>query len=285
MLLHSLTALSIFLSGFGMGIFPIFVNCGSVIKVLKVFSGGVILGLSIIHIMPDGMSTFNEIIEYPIGGIFICSGLLFLIMLNFLLTWYAELSYKHEHSKIVHNHECPLKVTHEHNCVSIISPSQTTEIVSKIGTSYIMELGCLFHSLIIGLSIGISNEYSVLITLMIAISFHQGFEGLALGIVLSETKTFSIRKRLLMILFYSVITPVSIFIGNATSNLYDPESYDYKFVEGSLNCFSCGLLLYVSLYNLLCEEFTQVSTLKSKMYLFVSTILGIGIMAVIAIWN
>jgi len=283
-MLQFVTAACVFVSGLGMGLVPIFFTRD--FKFLKVFSGGIILGLSVIHVIPDGLDTFSEIIDYPVGGIFICGGVVSLILLNFILTWYAEKSYKHEHHKLPVNHECPLETSHQHSCVSVLSPSQTAQIVSKIGTSYIMEFGCMFHSLIIGLSAGIiTHNDSLLITLMIALIFHQGFEGFALGTILSETKTFSLKKRFLMVLFYSIVTPLGICIGYGISDFYDHESYSYKFVEGSLNSFSGGLLLYVSLYNLLCEEFTQVSSLKSKFAMFGSVLLGIGFMAIIAIWN
>jgi len=270
---------SVFTASNVMGIVPLCLNYETnkfLFKLLKVFSGGILLGLSLIHIMPDGVNLLSNIIDYPIGGVFVCSGMLLLILLNCILT---HLNNNHEHQEIS---------THEHNCISILSSSQSVEIAlrNKQATeSYIMEFGCIFHSLIIGLSTGFIKNDSLLVVMIIALSLHQGFEGIALGTILIKTKNFSKAKKILMLIVYSFITPIGIAIGSSVNHLYDPLDYNYQFAEGSLNCFSCGLLLYVSLYNLLGEEFSQTDSLIKQLLMFLSTVVGLGSMAVLAIWG
>ncbi len=65
-----------------------------------------------------------------------------------------------------------------------------------------MELGCIFHSVIIGIGMGvIVNDRHLVATLMIALTVHQGLEGLSLASVLALTP-FSRTKRVLMLLMY-----------------------------------------------------------------------------------
>lgn len=45
----------------------------------------------------------------------------------------------------------------------------------------ILELGILSHSVIIGLSLGVSQSPCTIRPLVVALSFHQFFEGFALG--------------------------------------------------------------------------------------------------------
>ena len=45
----------------------------------------IILGLALIHIIPDGEGNLLEVVEYPISGVFAASGIFLLILINFLL--------------------------------------------------------------------------------------------------------------------------------------------------------------------------------------------------------
>lgn len=54
----------------------------------------------------------------------------------------------------------------------------TSEGIAQIIAIAILECGILLHSVIIGLTLGISDEF---VTLFIALVFHQLFEGLGLG--------------------------------------------------------------------------------------------------------
>jgi len=197
---------------------------------------------------------------------------------------------KHEHKPTQHSLECPLDNNHNHSCISIISPSQNIEIIDKIGdikdktSCYLMEFGCIFHSLVVGFCTGFINDESLIITMLISLSFHQFFEGIALGTILIKVKTFTKTKKLSLIFFYSIVTPIGIGIGFGLSTLYDTNNESYLWIEGSLNCFSSGLLLYISLFNLLGEEYTKIKNLKSISILFLSNILGLTFMAILGIW-
>ncbi|OJD14412.1 hypothetical protein AJ78_05237 [Emergomyces pasteurianus Ep9510] len=119
----------------------------------------------------------------------------------------------------------------------------------------LLEMGILFHSVFIGMALSVSTG-SAFVVLLIAISFHQTFEGLALGSRIAaikwEGKTI---QPWLMALTYGCTTPIGQAIGLGTHTLYDPNSEFGLILVGTMNAISSGLLIYSSLVELLAEDF------------------------------
>lgn len=122
----------------------------------------------------------------------------------------------------------------------------------------LLEAGILFHSIFIGLSLSITTGPSFVV-LLIAISFHQTFEGLALGsrisaLVPSLFPPSSI-KPWFMALAYGTTTPIGQAIGLWMHGFYDPASAMGLLSVGVTNAVSSGLLLFAGLVELLAEDF------------------------------
>lgn len=120
----------------------------------------------------------------------------------------------------------------------------------------LLEAGILFHSVFIGMALSVSTG-SAFIVLLIAISFHQTFEGLALGSRIAAIPSFSTTsfKPWLMSVMYGVTTPIGQAIGLAVHRLYDPASQLGLLMVGIVNAISSGLLLYAGLVQLLSVDF------------------------------
>ncbi|KAG2434373.1 hypothetical protein HYH02_012388 [Chlamydomonas schloesseri] len=120
--------------------------------------------------------------------------------------------------------------------------------------AYMFELGCVFHSLIIGVAVGvITEDVAQVRALLIALSFHQWLEGLGLGSVIARGG-FSRSKAAAMAAFYSLTCPAGVGAGMALARLYDAESEVARGVQGTLNGVSGGMLLYISLVQLVAED-------------------------------
>ena len=95
-------------------------------------------------------------------------------------------------------------------------PAPLVEPMTKYGrTAILVELSILIHSVIVGFDLGL-QDVSSWRTLVVAIAFHQFFEGFALGQVILEA-SFRPLKNWLMIAFFSLTTSVGIAIGIGTS--------------------------------------------------------------------
>ncbi|KAI1472748.1 Zinc/iron permease [Daldinia caldariorum] len=142
----------------------------------------------------------------------------------------------------------------------------------------LLEGGILFHSVFVGMTVSITIDGFVI--LLIAILFHQMFEGLGLGsrIAAVPYPKGSIRPWLLVFAF-GTTAPIGQAIGLAARNTYDPNSAFGLIIVGVFNSISSGLLIYAALVDLLAEDFlseesSQVLTMKQKKIAFMFVILG-----------
>ncbi|KAJ5773354.1 Zinc/iron permease [Penicillium paradoxum] len=154
---------------------------------------------------------------------------------------------------------------------------------------YLLEMGILFHSVFIGMSLSVSvgNEFVIL---LIAIVFHQTFEGLALGSRIASLPWS--QKQLqpwIMSLAYGCTTPIGQAIGLATHTLYSPDSEVGLLVVGVMNAISAGLLIFASLVELMSEDFLsdeswRILRGKRRVYACILVFLGAFCMSIVGAW-
>jgi len=84
------------------------------------------------------------------------------------------------------------------------------------------------------------------VTLLIAMAFHQLFEGLALGgrIALLPSLSTSALAKTSMALCYALTTPIGIAIGIGARASFDENDGRTALAIGVLNSMSAGILLY-----------------------------------------
>ncbi|KAE8156326.1 UV radiation resistance protein and autophagy-related subunit 14-domain-containing protein [Aspergillus tamarii] len=127
----------------------------------------------------------------------------------------------------------------------------------------LLEAGILFHSIFIGMALSVATGTSFVV-LLVAICFHQTFEGFALGSriasLIPDLFAPSSMKPWLMSLAYGTTTPIGQAIGLILHNLYDPTSTAGLLMVGITNAISSGLLLFAGLVELLAEDFLSESS-------------------------
>ncbi|PLB33982.1 putative ZIP family zinc transporter [Aspergillus candidus] len=127
----------------------------------------------------------------------------------------------------------------------------------------LLEAGILFHSIFIGMAVSVATGTSFVV-LLVAISFHQTFEGFALGSriasLIPDLFAPSSMKPWLMALAYGTTTPIGQALGLILHNLYDPGSTTGLLMVGITNAISSGLLLFAGLVELLAEDFLSQSS-------------------------
>ncbi|RAL10663.1 high-affinity Zn(2+) transporter ZRT1 [Aspergillus homomorphus CBS 101889] len=157
----------------------------------------------------------------------------------------------------------------------------------QIAAFLILEFGIIFHSVIIGLNLGVTgSEFATLYPVLV---FHQSFEGLGIGARLSAIP-FARHAKLpyLLCLAYGLTTPIAIAIGLGLRTTYNPNSKESLIIQGVFNAVSAGILIYSALVELLARDFLfdpcRTRRRSRLLYMVFCTLLGAGIMALIGKW-
>lgn len=169
----------------------------------------------------------------------------------------------------------------------VLTPEQIHK--KAVMQCFLLEMGILFHSVFIGMSLAVAtgNDY---IVLLIAIIFHQTFEGLALGVRIADIKW---KPRALqpwlMALAYGCTTPGGMAIGIATHTLYSPNSEVGLLVVGIMNAVSAGFLVFASLVELMSEDFLsdeswQILRGKRRVIACLLVFFGAFLMSLVGAW-
>ncbi|SAM06588.1 hypothetical protein [Absidia glauca] len=186
----------------------------------------------------------------------------------------------HQHEHQHHHH-------HQHTHVHSAGLLDNENAFKDINT-IILELGIVMHSIIIGITLA-NTQSSEFITLLIALVFHQFFEGVALGTRVNEVCQGSWVRPFLMGLLYIVMTPIGISIGIGIHSSFNPNSSSSILASAILDSLSAGILLYNAYISLMSmeinhsEEFRRASAFR-KCVCFLSMYVGAGLMALIGMW-
>ncbi|GAA5916755.1 hypothetical protein JCM6882_003047 [Rhodosporidiobolus microsporus] len=130
----------------------------------------------------------------------------------------------------------------------------------------ILEAGIIFHSIMIGVSLGASGG-SQWVPLFCAIIFHQMFEGLALGSRIGQLifKPGHGWRRWVMGGAFTLITPIGVAIGIGVHSAYNPNSGAALLSIGILDSISAGILIYGGIVEMLYHDFMhgQLATARA----------------------
>ncbi|CAL5003365.1 unnamed protein product [Urochloa decumbens] len=169
------------------------------------------------------------------------------------------------------------------------SPDDASSVAVSIRhrvISQVLELGILVHSVIIGVSLGASLRPSTIRPLVGALSFHQFFEGIGLGGCIVQAK-FKARATVIMATFFSLTAPIGIALGIAITSSYSKHSATALVVEGVFNAAAAGILIYMSLVDLLAADFNNPrlqTNMKLQLATYLALFLGAGLMSLLAKW-
>ncbi|ONI17885.1 hypothetical protein PRUPE_3G185500 [Prunus persica] len=273
---------------------------------IKAFAAGVILATGFIHVLPDAFDKLtspclkeNPWGKFPFTGFVAMVAAIGTLMVDASATSYYSRSHfknnraqpaesvgdeekagEHEDHMHVHTH-----ATHGHAHGSV-DTSPSTQLLRHRVISQVLELGIIVHSVIIGISLGASESPDTIRPLVAALTFHQFFEGMGLGGCISQAK-FKARGVAIMALFFSLTTPVGIAIGIGISNVYEENSPTALIVEGVFNAASAGILIYMSLVDLLAADFMNPkmqSNGRLQAGANIALLLGAGCMSLLANW-
>ncbi|KAL1707955.1 Zinc/iron permease [Schizophyllum commune] len=164
----------------------------------------------------------------------------------------------------------------------------TDTVAAQIIGVGILEFGVVLHSILIGLTLAVDEDFK---TLFVVIVFHQMFEGLGVGSRLAYLRLPSKYTwvPIAAALLYGITTPVGIAAGLGVRTTYNPGSTTASTVSGVMDSISAGILIYTGLVELLAHEFLfnremQNASNGKLAYAIICMVLGWGLMALLGKW-
>jgi zinc transporter 1/2/3 len=151
---------------------------------------------------------------------------------------------------------------HHHHATTTACETDEVRIVSsnKFVNLVLVELGFSIHSVFVGLAVATAAEEDFA-GLLIAICFHQFFEGIAISARLMAAGLGWQRDAIFGAIF-SLSGPLGIAIGLfATSASASLNSSTYLITQGVLDCIGAGIMLYLGFSMLLVDFPVDVAAL------------------------
>ncbi|MED6106305.1 hypothetical protein PIB30_003715 [Stylosanthes scabra] len=233
--------------------------------IIKAFAAGVILSTAFIHVLPDAFEKLTSPClkehpwgDFPFTGFVAMLSAIGTLMVDSLATAYFDYNDNTGNNNVHHQDKIEDGAVdhhvHLHTHASTSSSSHSTQLLRHRVISQVLEIGIVVHSVIIGISLGACENPKTIKPLIAALTFHQFFEGMGLGGCISQAK-FKRRAVVTMALFFTLTTPVGIGIGIGITKAYKENSPRALIVEGVLNATSSGILIYMSLVDLLAPDF------------------------------
>lgn len=150
---------------------------------------------------------------------------------------------------------------HSHTPNSEIEEVQVGKKRQIVGI-LVLQLGIMIHSLVIGLTLAIAQG-SEFTSLLVAIIFHQLFEGLSLGIRIASLpssddggiKYMAFLRSTLVILF-AITNPAGIAIGLLAFRR-GHDVVEMLLIQGIMSAVSAGMLMYAACVEMLAGDFVM----------------------------
>ncbi|KAJ7959845.1 Zinc transporter [Quillaja saponaria] len=285
------------------------------IVMIKCFAAGVILSTSLVHVLPDAYAALSDCQvaskhpwkDFPFAGLITLVGVILALFVDITASshvehaQYAPVGTQEEIKKIGNKGSGELRMelgesrmesgelgVREVSCHRVKEEEELVKMKQRL-VSKVLEIGIIFHSVIIGVTMGMSQNVCTIKPLVAALAFHQIFEGMGLGGCVAQAG-FSLGTTANMCFMFSVTTPMGIVLGMIlfAATGYDDSNPNALIMEGLLGSISSGILIYMALVDLIAVDFFHNKIMSSNLGLkkasFIALILGSTSMSILALW-
>jgi len=244
------------------------------------FAGGVFIGACLLDLLPDVEEKVGEVmkqikeaydveVEYPVSQFIMVLGFLLILLieqsvLHFQEQWLAELEREPLLSRSrrpstgsygsIHDNDAVTPILHEaHSSVDGHSHSHVGHGVFQHSAlrATLLLVALSFHSIFEGLTIGLQDSESELLTIFVAVLAHKAVMAFSMGLNLASS-TLSLRAVLVSNVVFSLASPLGTAAGIGLADL--PSSLPQDICNGLLQGMAAGTFLYITFFEVLPHE-------------------------------
>eukprot|EP00930_Biecheleria_cincta_P031076 TRINITY_DN21559_c0_g1_i1.p1 TRINITY_DN21559_c0_g1~~TRINITY_DN21559_c0_g1_i1.p1 ORF type:complete len:283 (-),score=30.09 TRINITY_DN21559_c0_g1_i1:437-1285(-) len=239
-------------------------------------AGGVVIGVSLCHILPDNvnaMAAWGQSISGALGGHpggnmpvgLACTGygFLFIVGIEHLLGSHEEDSHSHSVEEM-QREESDSGATH-----GMESQSRLAGITTLVGIS--------IHSVVEGIATGSTHSAGTFEILLFAVLLHKGFAAFAVAASLQEVTRTNLNLWWAVVVGFACIGPVGLAIGAICRANVEGQ------LSALLQCLAAGTLLAVGINEMLMPALQDVGVWKKRK--LVAAVLGFSAMALLSVWT
>ena len=131
------------------------------------------------------------------------------------------------------------------------------------------------HAIFEGIALGLTKTMSTTINLMLALILHKPAAAISLGVSIQKNfvEQGEEKKGILLLVLFAVATPIGVMFGMALQHSSD-------MVEVVFNCFAGGTFLYISASEVIVEEFSMPDRYKVAQFIAFLA----GMMLITSLW-
>ncbi|RWR76709.1 zinc transporter 2-like protein [Cinnamomum micranthum f. kanehirae] len=270
---------------FAGGVSPYFFRWNEAFLLLGTqFSGGIFLGTSLLHFLSDSNETFKDLTSksYPFAFMLASAGYVLTMLGDCVVMLVVKGSSSGEAKVEVEDGR--RGAADEKDMSLELHPAFVK--TSSLGDTVLLILALCFHSVFEGIAIGVSGSKAEAWRNLWTISLHKIFAAIAMGIAL--LRMIPHRPFLTTVAYsfaFAVSSPIGVGIGIAIDATTQGAVADWIYAI-SMGLAS-GIFIYVAINHLIAKGFKpQNPCYFDKPFIkLLAVILGVGVMAVVMIWD
>lgn len=279
----------------------------TIVKILSYAGAGVLLSTAFIHLLLPSYEALASpclpdswLNRYPSWAFLFCVITIAMIQIaDFLLT--TLIQRRLAASTTSHNAKDPTAVAttttspcvvHTHckdeECGGRPLLPTTTSNHLQYTAVLLAEASIAVHSVLIGLALGLAGANEI-VPLLVALTFHQMLEGVALGTAAVEAGM-GVRSYVTLVLVFALTTPIGTAIGVGVHRTKNPNGVPGLLVTGILDSVCAGLLIFLSFGDHINAFKSQAGWLREQGSVWVTAsclaafAAGVGVMSAIGFW-
>ncbi|KAL5178075.1 Zinc transporter 11 [Glycine soja] len=287
----------IFIATFVSGVSPYILKWNEGFLVLGTqFAGGVFLGTAMMHFLSDANETFGDLTqkEYPFAFMLACAGYLMTLLADAVISSLFNNMGRHaqdvqgqgaDANKLSSNGVTSQSQHRSHDANHHLA-SPALGYVHSVGDTVLLIVALCAHSVFEGLAIGVAETKADAWKALWTICLHKIFAAIAMGIALLRMIP---DRPLVSCAVYAFAFAISSPIGVAIGIILDATTQGHvaDWIFAISMGLACGVFIYVSVNHLLAKGYMphRPTKVDSAYFKFLAVFLGVGVIAVVMIWD
>ena len=265
----------------------------NILSYCSCFSGGVFIAACLLDLLPEANEKVEEIIErynfeidFPITNLLLCIGFFLILTVEQCVRSFQENRLDTRHHETLeetrpplthHDHHHNSSTDHHQHGLSGVSGEvhhhhdghgdhHSHAAQHSMLRSMMLLIALSFHSVFEGIAIGLQDKSTDLFSIFMAVMIHKALMAFSLGLNMAQSKL-STKIFIGSSIVFNSASPLGVIFGILMSGL--PPSMFSDISNGVLQCVAGGTFLYITFFEVLPHELNAPGNRLKKIFFVV----------------